>query len=166
MSYTPTDYCGYQISFTENLVANQTYTLQLWDVDVSHSGKTEANLGLDFYWGGGSVNLKQMHGTSYFTNGHADYLVTTITPTSSNASGSGATNLWFNVYNSVGSASGTKNMSIGRWKLEKGSVPTPWCPSTSDDIYTGNSVGFSEDDHTPPRIGKAGYVQATEFIEW
>lgn len=140
-SYAPTAYCGYQLNFTENLVAGQTYTLQLWDVDVAHSAKTAAQLGLDFYWGGGSVNLKQMHGTSWFPNGHADYICTTITPTTANASGSGATNAWFNVYNSVGNADGTRNMHIGAWKLEKGGVGTPY--EDTNGMLIDDSSGYN-----------------------
>jgi len=51
----------------ENLVAGQTYTLQLWDVLVEHSGKTAANMNLCVYWGGGTVQLKKFSGTSDFT---------------------------------------------------------------------------------------------------
>lgn len=141
LSYTPANYRGYQISFTENLVANQTYTLQLWDVNVAHSAKTAATLGIDFYWGGGTVKLKSLIGTSYFTNGHADYICTTFTPTSANASGSGATNAWFAVYNSPPSADGTRDMSIGAWKLEKGAVATSWIDSEITP-YIQDSSGY------------------------
>ena len=51
------------------------------------------------------------------------------------------------------------------FKLEKGSVPTPWIPNETDNIYVGSTLGFTELE-TIPSIGKAGYVQATEFIEW
>lgn len=51
------------------------------------------------------------------------------------------------------------------FKIELGSVPTPWCPNETDDIYVGSTLGFTELE-TIPSIGKAGYVQATEFIEW
>jgi len=131
-SYSPPSYCGYQLEMTENLVAGETYTLQLWDVDVSHSAKTEAQLGIWIFWGGGSVMLGSWAGTDYFTNGHADYLVKTFTVTSSQAGGSGATNAWFNMYNSVGYVAGTMNMSIGRWKLEKGSIATGYTHTATE----------------------------------
>lgn len=131
-SHNPTAYCGYQLEMTENLVAGETYTLQLWDVDVSHSAKTEAQLSIWIFWGGGSVMLGSWAGTDYFTNGHADYLVKTFTVTSSQASGSGATNAWFNMYNSVGYVAGTMNMSIGRWKLEKGSIATGYTHTATE----------------------------------
>lgn len=99
--------------------------MQLWDVDVSHTGKTEAELGLGVYWGGGNVHLKTLNGTKYFTNGHADYLCFQITPTSGQVSNSNTSNLWLNIYNSPGDKSGTRNMSIGAWKLEKGTIATP-----------------------------------------
>lgn len=166
-SSAPTAYNAYQIDMTENLVANITYTVQLWDVDVSHTGKTADTLGVRLYWGGGSISLINWQGTAYFTDGHADYLRATITITSSQASGSGATNLWINVYNSPSNVSGTRNMSIGKWKLEKGSVATPWMPSTADDIYVGSKCGFSELNKLPceARIDNE-CIQATNFIEW
>lgn len=43
---TTTAYNAYQINMKTNLVAGSTYTIQLWDVNVSHTGKTAANLGV------------------------------------------------------------------------------------------------------------------------
>lgn len=169
-SVTPTSYCGYQLNLTENLVANQTYTLQLWDVDVSHSAKTEAQTGVWVYWGGGSVHLFNWAGATYFKNGHADYLVKTFTVTSIQASGSGATNLWLNLYNSVGYVEGTMSMSIGKWKLEKGSVPTGWIPDATNSLYTNFNMstqstnsGFIELDNKA-RIYKER-IDANQFYE-
>lgn len=169
-SVAPTSYCAYQINLTENLVANQTYTIQFWDVDVAHSAKSAADLGIDVYWGGGSLRMKYWHGTSYFTNGHADYLVGTFTVTSSQASGSGSANLWLNIYNSVSNADGTRSMSIGKWKLEKGSVPTGWIPDATDSLYTNFNMstqstnsGFIELDDTA-RIYKER-IDANQFYE-
>lgn len=31
---------------------------------------------------------------------------------------------------------------ISRWKLEKGSIPTPWCPNSSDALYT--ALGYDD----------------------
>lgn len=169
-SVSPTSYCGYQINLTENLVAGQTYTLQFWDVDVSHSAKTEAQTGIWVYWGGGSVHLFNWAGPTYFTNGHADYLVKTFTPTSGNASGNGATNLWLNIYNSVPGVDGTRNMSIGKWKLEKGSIPTGWVPDATNILYTNFNMstqstnsGLIELDNTA-RIYEER-IDANQFYE-
>lgn len=63
------------------------------------------------------------------------------------------------------SMSGTGIVSIKMIKLEEGSVPTPWCPNEADPEYVGSAIGFSEANGNPS-IGKAEYVQATEFIEW
>lgn len=128
-SYSASSYCAYQFNMVKNLEANKTYTLQLWDVDVAHSEKTVAQTGVWIYWGGGSVHLFNWAGSTYFTNGHADYLYKTFTVTSSQASGNGSANLWLNVYNSVGYVAGTLNMYIGKWKLEESSKPTPWLPN-------------------------------------
>lgn len=159
-SHNATAYNAYQLNLSENLVAGQTYTMQLWDVDVSHSEKTDAQTGVWIYWGGGSVTLGSWYGTANFTNGHADHLVKIFTVTSANASGSGASNAWLNLYNSVGYVAGTMNMKIGRWKLEKGSTPTPWLPAKTDDMYSDwefnvahDSSGYCHDgtlSPTPP----------------
>ena len=169
-SVSPTAYCAYQINLTENLTANQTYTIQFWDVDVAHSAKSVADLGIDVYWGGGSLRMKYWHGTSYFTNGHADYLIGTFTVTSSQASGNGSANLWLNIYNSVSNADGTRSMSIGKWKLEKGSIPTGWIPDATDSSYVNFNMstqstnsGFIELDNQA-RIYKER-IDSNQFYE-
>ena len=137
-AHVSANYLGYQLNLTENLVAGETYTVQLWDVDIYHSGKTAAQHNLCIYWGGGSIQLINW-GSSFFTaetnNYHADYLEKTITITSAQASGSGATNAFLNLYNSVGYADGTRKMEIGKWKLEKGHKATDWSPCYKD-IFT------------------------------
>ena len=124
-SHNSTAYLAYQLNLSENLTANTTYTMQLWDVDIAHSGKTAAQLGLGIYWGGGNVHLKSFLGTNYFTNGHADYLCFQITPTTAQSQHANASNAWLNIYNSPSDKSGTRSFSIGRWKLEKGTTATP-----------------------------------------
>lgn len=137
--YSPTSYNSYKLTLQENLEANQTYTMQLWDVNVSHTGKTENNLGLSVYWGGGNLKLKDLNGTSYFTDGYANHLIFTFTPTTAQAEHANAANLWLNIYNSVPSADGTKNMHIGAWKLEKGNIATPW---SNDENIVYDSSGY------------------------
>lgn len=136
-SYSSGSYNAYQLNLVENLIAGEIYTAQFWDVNVYHSAKTQAQTNLSIYWGGGSVNLFAFSNcwTAQTNNYHADYLVKTFTITSAQASGSGATNLWLNLYNSVGNADGTRSMSIGKWKLEKGHKATDWSPCWAD-IFT------------------------------
>lgn len=131
-SYAPTTYLAYQLNLTENLVAGQTYTLHFWNVNVSHSAKSESDLGLSVYWGGGNVLLKKCVGTDYFINGHADHLIFSFTPTSSQASHADASNSWLHIYNSPLFVSGTLNLTIEKWKLEKGSVATPYVKTTEE----------------------------------
>lgn len=123
-AYTPNSYTAYKIPISEKLVAGQTYMIQLWDVDVRHSAKADANIGVDFYLGGGYLQMAWWRGTSYFTNGHADYLTKSFTVTETQASHADGGNLFFHVYNSVGYVAGDMYMHIGRWRLEKGSVAT------------------------------------------
>lgn len=134
-NYSSSSYNAYQLFLTENLVANQTYTIQFWNVNVSHTGKTISNLGLSVYWGGGNINLVTMNGADYFNNeGHADYLTATFTVTNSQAQDTthGASNLWLNIYNSVPSTDGTMSMSIEKWKLERGNIATDWSAAPGD----------------------------------
>ena len=118
-SKTPTSYLALSLNLTEKLVKGQTYTLQLWDIDISHTGKQASELNVSVYAGGGNNVLTTITG---FTNGHADYKVATFTVSSD----SQLDNLWLNIYNSVPNASGTLNLTIGRWKLEKGNRATEW----------------------------------------
>ena len=141
--YAPSTYEAYNLELTENMVAGETYTLQFWDVNVSHTGKTDSTLGLSVYWGGGYVNIHTWNGV--LTNGHIDYLEYTFTITSSQASGNGATNAWLAIYNSVPHADGTRNMSIGAWRLVKGSVaPRGWEPQNNT-LTLVDSSGYKRD---------------------
>ena len=45
-SSTPTQYLAYQYNIDPNFSAGAKYTFQLWDVNVSHTGKTESQLGI------------------------------------------------------------------------------------------------------------------------
>lgn len=126
MRYAPTNkasasYQAYQIPITEKLNESSTYTLQLWNVDVSHTGKTSSQLNVCAYAGGGMVKLCQFD----VPTGHSDYLTATFTVTAGN-NASQLNNLWLNFYNSVPSAAGTMNLTIGAWKLEKGNKATEW----------------------------------------
>ena len=139
--YGASDYDAYALDLTENLIAGQTYTLQLWNVNVYHSAKTAEQTGISVYWGGGAVDLIDWYGTGYFTVGtnnyHADHLVKTFTITWSEASYNDAKNSWLVLYNSVYNADGTRNMSVGKWKLEKGHKATDWTPCYGD-IFSVN----------------------------
>ena len=142
LSSTPTikaetNYLAYQIPLTQNLEAEKTYTLQLWDVDISNTGKTEDELGIGIYWGGGNIRLYRWYGDS-----HTNYLTITFTVTTAQASSADAVKSYLNFYNSPSNVtSATKYMSIGRWKLEENDTPTPWCPNVNDAIY--NSMGYN-----------------------
>ena len=160
-SHNASAYNAYQFNMVENMTEGTTYTISLWDVDVSHSAKAEANVGVWVYWGGGSINLISWYGPTYFTNGHADYLTKTFTITNAQATGNGSGNSWLNIYNSVGYVEGTMNMHIGKWKLEKGSTPSIWTPNSSEGTLFH---GFAEGTN----IAKIfeGHVEANEFIEF
>lgn len=154
-AYNPGIYQAYQLQLIENLQSGQTYTFQFWDVDVAHSGKTESGLGIAVYWGGGNVALKTMNGTSYFTNGHADYLEFTTTISSTQASGVGATNPWLCIYNSVGDAAGTKYMYIGKWQVTKGSTIRPWTRTITSDIIDSSGYNNNASSNGTLRVGNS-----------
>ena len=173
-SYSNDSYLAYQFNLSENFIAGQTYIFQLWDVNVTHSGKNEAQLGISIFWGGESVSLKAMNGTSWFTNGHADYIKFSITITSSQASGSGATNSWINIYNSVLYASGEKSMHIGAIKIEKGSNATEYTPynevttqvtDSSGYNFHGTITGSLSVTNDTPRYNYATHFDGSSYIK-
>lgn len=153
LQHYATSYCGYQFKLSENMVAGTKYTIQLWDINISHSAKTSSQLNITIYWGGG---MNREIGFDIPT-GHADYLVGTFTA-QSNSKPDDANNLWLNVYNSTPSVSGTMNMSIGKWKLEKGEAATPWVPNIEDPNYS-----VFEFDSTK-EIDVSGYKNNAEII--
>lgn len=122
-SKAPANYQALQLNLTEKLVKGQTYTLQLWDIDISHTGKQASELNVSVFAGGGNNLLATITG---FTNGHADYKVVTFTVSVNPNQPTHLDNLWLNIYNSVPNASGTLNLTIGQWKLEKGNKATEW----------------------------------------
>lgn len=136
-SYNSASYNSYQFNMSTNMTAGSKYTIQLWDVNVSHTGKTSAQLGVNVYWGGG-MNSECSWAVP---TGHADYLVATFTA-QNGGSASDSNNLWLNIYNSVPNADGTRTMSIGKWKLEAGTVATPYIINTND--YANIQEGFVE----------------------
>lgn len=167
-AYDNTAYQAYQLSLVENLVGGQQYTFQFWDVNVSHSAKTEEQIGIGVYWGGGYNGLKTLLGTSYFPNGHADYISFTITAPTSPARPAEAENLWLCIYNSPSNASGTRNMSIGAWKVEEGNIATPWCYSANEGgniIYDSSGYNHNGDIINAPNsiISNGRYNIAVHF---
>lgn len=61
-------------------------------------------------------------------------------------------------------ASGSGTVSVKGLKFEEGTIPTSWCPCSTDTSYVGNKSGFNEE------LGNAsitsGYINSTEFIEY
>ena len=156
-SYNGTLYNSYQLNMSTNMIAGQKYTIQLWDVNLSHSGKTSAQLGVNVYWGGG-MNSECSWAVP---TGHADYLIATFTA-QNGGSTSDSNNLWLNIYNSVPNADGTRTMSIGKWKLESGTIGTPY--SINENDYSNIQEGFVEVDKTNAKIFSDS-ISAHEFIE-
>lgn len=145
----PANYDALKFYLSEPLVSGEQYVLQLWDVDVSHSAKSAEDLGVFVYYCGGAVAFGGWQGTDYFTNGHADHLVLYFTPWSNkaadNAGGNvaarnnlshstvvNATTKFITLYNSVPNTSGTMNLTVSKWKLEKGNKATDWSQADED----------------------------------
>lgn len=156
-SYTPTDYRGYVIALPTNMVVGNTYTLQLWDVDLSHSGKTSSELCVSFFWNGG-MNCEAIF---YIPSGHSDYFCITFVAHNRGAADQTGPTFW--VYNSPQYADGTRYMHIGKWKLETGSIATPFSYAPTDPEYLGNNNVFFEEDISV-KFGN-GYIRSKEIIE-
>ena len=127
-------YLAYEFDLPSPIEAGVPYILRLWDVDVAQSAKEAADLGIGVYYCGGSVRLGAFLGTGYFTNGHADYLEMRFTAyadkVADTSAGTSSNNLSHSTvteanpktirfYNSPSDVSGTRNMSVGRWTLER-----------------------------------------------
>lgn len=133
-TYNSSAYLAYRIPLTENFVKGETYTFQAWDINVSHSAKTEDTTGFGIWWGGPAVQLFTRLGTLYFNNGHTNHIAVTFTaPNSTHAH---TENAWIEIYNSPYNADGTRSMSIGHWKIEKGNTPTGYAESLLDNEVT------------------------------
>ena len=156
-SYVSANYNAYILNLNENMVAGEKYTLQYWDADVSHTGKTSTQLSIATYWGGG-MNIQAEF---KIPTGHSDYVVKTFTA-QKNAQPSDGDKMWFNVYNSPGDASGTRYMHIGKWKLEKGDVATPYVPPA---FKTFDSTIYAEPDGSRwVKIVRHSHPDTTKFV--
>ena len=105
-------------------------------------------MNLAIYWGGGSVRLIKIEGATYFQTlkdhyAYSPYICVQLTPTEANAAHAHAVNKWLNVFNSISTADGTRNMKIGAWKLEKGAVATQWISSSADATKVQDSSGYN-----------------------
>lgn len=115
-----------RINLSENLVANQTYTLQIWDVTINN---TPAGGGLAVYWGGGMVSLvpnKAPDSTGYWT--------ATFVPTAEQAAHADAKRWYLNIYNTTPNSEKTaRDCTFSKVKLQKGAIGTQWseCPASS-----------------------------------
>ena len=137
--HSSTSYNPYQINLNKNMVLGRRYTIQLWNVDISHSGKSPDQLNVSVFWNGG-MNLQII----FFglNSGHAEYLVGTFTAINTAASSETNSNIW--IWNSTPYVNGNMYMNIERWKLEEGEIATPFSYSPADPLYIGTD-GFIED---------------------
>lgn len=150
-SYNSGNYDAYMLSFDDALEIGQTYTVQLWDVNVSHSAKTAAQLGIWVYIGGGTCATGiSWAGSGHFTNGHADHLVGTFQYTQAKHDAGGGTNKWLVLYNSVPSANGTRAMSVGRWKMEKGNKATDYSLAVEDAVKRTQRIYYRKNASGAP----------------
>lgn len=128
LKYSTDSYLSYQLPLLESMTVNTQYTIQLWDVTVVHTGKTAATVGVDVYWGGGSVKLAEWLGEDYFTPvaNHAhttttEYYAPYLELVFTTGSTAGASPGELYIYNSVPDASGSRYLRIGKFQLKKGS---------------------------------------------
>ena len=61
-------------------------------------------------------------------------------------------------------ASGQGEIILTHFKLESGSIVTPWVPADTDPNYVGSTSGFNEPGAAIASIGK-GYINAPDFME-
>jgi hypothetical protein len=61
-------------------------------------------------------------------------------------------------------STGQGNIILTNFKIEIGSIPTPWIPCDTDQNFIVNDSSFFEVNDIC-KIYKSGYIQANEFIE-
>lgn len=119
------------LKLTENLVAGQTYTLQLWGVYFTNTPNTNNFIGV--YLGGGNQNLGSI--TSFYYG----YGYLTFTATEANIAHADSRRGFIYLYNTTPLDSKTsRQITITKWKLEKGNKPTDWSPAPSDRAGNAN----------------------------
>lgn len=127
-AFNQTSYLVYNIPTTVSLTEmgeGTILTFQAWGVVPDNNSS-----GIYVYWGGGSINL-----FNKMLPDENGYICQTITITSSQASHSNASNKFIHIYNFVSGHSGM-NLTIDHWKLEQGSIPTPWSLASEDVDYS------------------------------
>lgn len=62
-------------------------------------------------------------------------------------------------------ASGQTAITLTNFKIEEGSVPTPWVPASTDPLYVSDRSSMFEIDDIC-KIHKNGNIQSYEFIEF
>ena len=123
----PIAYNAYIIQLCENLVAGQTYTIQLWGVTFDNTPSGSDYVAI--YWGGGASALVANKAPD--ANG---YLVARFTPSKAQAARTPDARKWLlYVFNTTPSGSKTvRKMTLSKWKIEKGNVATPWSVSPAE----------------------------------
>lgn len=151
-------------------------TVQLWGVEIDANSS-----GVRAYWGGGSVPLCE--NTKPDANGYISF---TYTVTKANREHAHAVRKYINVYNPESGHTGS-NLTIERWKLEKGNKATDWTPAPEDvqseidakksvhtmkayssqtattpySIAYASILDYSEEGHT----GLSAYVDSTDGVK-
>ena len=64
----------------------------------------------------------------------------------------------------IGTSGGMDTFSIRHCKLEKGSIPTDWCPAPEDEYFVSSTSGFNELFDGNASISR-GYINSIDFIE-
>lgn len=136
--YKPSNYLAYIYNLTENLIEGETYTIQLWNVDI-YGPQADQDGSIVCYWGNGSGgSLCRWDGLEN-NSGHADYLVNTFTV--KNYTDGLTRGPTLRIYNLLSQSNNTGKMTIGAIKLEKGNTTTSW--TKSKDFIIVDSSGYN-----------------------
>lgn len=126
-SKAPSSYETCRTSLSENLIAGDTYTIQIW---FTNSGRTAVCP----YIGGGSYNV----GAWQAITNNSTYCTWTFIATSQQAAASQYINIYASTTSGAqGSATLSGTFTVNKIKLEKGHKATDWSPCW-EDIFTIN----------------------------
>ena len=140
-SYKPASYNVYSIKTTVTLqeLGKNPLTIQLWDVVLDENAT-----GIRVYWGGGSINL-----TDSLSPDENGYICFTFTPTQAQLDHAHAAASHIIIYNFPSGHSGA-NLSIGKWKLQRGAKATSWSLAPEDILRSSIQLWITRADSTVP----------------
>lgn len=153
-----TTYAIADFPFTEPLVEGETYSVGI-KINVSDDKQW-----FGVYHSGGTYRMAQQYDVISGTYQYSFTATADMASRTGSTYGYGFARVYASNNNGVqGSTPLTGTANVDWIKIEKGSIATPWTPSSVDSIYAGDHGFFEGSDKGS--ISK-GYMEGNEFYEY